>query len=113
MLSLLTSWFRSWEACGADPTGAGAATLDCLIIVFWNVVSALTMFVGLVALIMFILGGYKLMNSAGDPKKLESAKHNFEYGLLGLAVVGFSFLIISIISSVTGVKCITIFGFSC
>jgi hypothetical protein len=109
----LSSWFNSWEETGKTCTVDGVATLDCLKVVFLNLVSALILFVGLTAVIMFIVGGYKLINSAGDPKRIESAKHNFTYGLLGLSVVAFAFLIISIISGVTGVTCITSFGFVC
>lgn len=53
------------------------------------------------------------MNSAGDPKKLEAARNNLTYGILGLLLVLFSFLIINVISIVTRVPCITKFGFGC
>lgn len=89
------------------------ATIGCIPFIFLNVVGALLMFVGLTALAMFILGGVKFMNSAGDPKKTEGAKNNFKYGLLGLLIVLFSFVAINIISRVTGVECITKFGFGC
>lgn len=111
--------FRSWDEivknCVQDPGGKDVATLSCIPAIFLNIVSALLMFAGLAALAMFILGGFKLMNSAGDPKKLEGARNNFKYGIIGLAIVLSSFVAMNIISQVTGVKCINFgaFGFGC
>jgi glucose uptake protein GlcU len=101
--------FKDWGGCVVN----GAATLDCLPIVFSNLLNAVSAVAGVTALTMFIVAGIKFTSSSGDPKKLEGAKHNFSYGLLGLSVVLFSFLIIKIIARVTGVECITMFGFGC
>ena len=94
-------------------TANDVATLNCVPAVFLNIVSALLVFAGLTALVMFILGGFKYMNSAGDPKKLEGARNTLIYGIIGLLIVLFSFLIINVISQVTNVPCITKFGFIC
>lgn len=101
--------FKEWGSC----VKKGVATIDCIPVVFSNVVSALLMFVGIFALGIFIMGGFKFMNAAGDPKKLEGARNNLIYGILGIIIVLISFLIINIISYVTGVGCITKFGFGC
>jgi hypothetical protein len=103
----------SWDACGANPAGATPATLDCLKVVFVNLVSALVLFVGLTVVVLFIIAGYRLINSSGDPKKLESARDAFGFGLLGLSIVAFSFLIIRIIFYVTGAHCASLFDFQC
>lgn len=89
------------------------ATLSCIPAIFSNGVNALTAFAGLLAVLVFIFAGFKYMNSAGDPKKLESARNNLIYSLIGLAFVLFSFFIIHLISYVTGVDCIKNFGFGC
>ncbi len=89
------------------------ATLSCVPAIFSNVITALLMFVGTFALVIIIFSGYKFMNSGGDPKQLEGARNTLIYGVLGLLVVLFSFFIINIISSVTGVECIKSFGFNC
>lgn len=101
--------FKDWDNCVRD----GVATINCLPIVFLNLLSALLMFAGLTALVMFITGGFKFMNSSGDPKKIEGAINNFKFGIIGLAIVLASFVIINIISQVTGVGCIKTFGFGC
>lgn len=101
--------FKEWGNCVKD----GAATISCIPIIFLNIVSALFIFTGLVALAMFIAGGFKLMNSAGDPKKIESAKNSFTYAIIGISITFASFLIIRVISGITGVECIKYFNFAC
>lgn len=91
----------------------GTATIGCIPAIFSNIVSALLMFVGIFALGLFIMGGFKYMNSGGDAKKLEGARNNLIYGIIGLIVVFFSFFIINLISYITGVECIKSFGFGC
>lgn len=101
--------FQDWGGC----TNNGAATLDCVKIVFTNLLHGISAFAGIIALVMFIIVGIKYISSSGDAKKLESAKNTFSYALLGLMISLFAFFIIKIIYFVTGVKCITTFGFGC
>jgi TRAP-type C4-dicarboxylate transport system permease small subunit len=114
----MNSWFKPWgeivDKCVQNVgTPKEVATLSCIPAIFANLLNALLTFAGLIALFMFIVGGYKLMNSAGDPKKTAEAQNNFKYGILGLIVVLSSFLLINLISIVTGVECIKTFGFGC
>lgn len=51
-----------------------------------TVMNLLTWIVGVAAIIMLIVGGIKLITSAGDEKRLTSAKHTIMYALIGLAV---------------------------
>lgn len=114
----MNSWFSTWGDCAQQKDATGkiiseVATLSCVPIIFLNLLSALLAFAGLTSLIMFIMGGFKFMNSAGDPKKIEGARNNFVFGIIGLAIVLSSFLIINVISTVTQVPCIKTFGFGC
>ncbi len=107
-----------WGNCVQKITDANGkvsevATINCIPAVFLNLVNALLMFSGLFALLLFIFSGFKYMNAAGDPKKLEGARNTLIYGIIGLLIVLFSLLIINIVSQVTGVPCITKFGFGC
>ena len=104
-----TFWGGTTIRCVQD----GVATIGCIPAVFSNVLNALLIFAGAATLVVFMIAGFRYMNSAGDPKKLENARGALIYGIIGLAVVLFSFLIINVISMVTGVKCITKFGFDC
>ncbi len=106
---MLKNWNEIVDKC----VQGGVATLNCVPAVFLNIVTALLAFVGFFALFLFIFSGYKYMNSGGDAKKLEGARHTLIYGIVGLFIVLFSFLIIQIISTVTNVPCILKFGFGC
>lgn len=90
----------------------GVATLGCISAVFQNVINGVLLFSGVVALFFIILGGIKLMLSQGDPKQIEGAHHTLTYALLGLILILLSFTIINLISYVTSVDCIKLFGFS-
>lgn len=108
--------FKEWNDVVANCVQGGenkVATISCVPAIFANILNALLMFAGLTALIMFILGGFKFMNSAGDAKKIGGAKNNFVFGIIGLAIVLASFLVINVISAVTNVPCIKTFGFGC
>jgi hypothetical protein len=113
----MNDWFKPWGDCvqhisTADGKINEVATLNCLPAIFSNLLSALLAFAGLTALIMFIMAGYKFMKSigGGDPKNATGAGANFKYGIIGLVIVMFSFLIINIISTVTGVTCVSDFA---
>jgi glucose uptake protein GlcU len=114
---MFNRWFLPLEGVCTDTATAKAAdkvaTLDCLPIIFANLIRGLVLFAGLTALIMFILGSLKLLSSRGDPKKIQGAKNNFTYGVLGLVVIIFSYTILTIISIITGVPCIKTIGFGC
>ena len=89
------------------------ATLACIPAIFSNLLTALLIFSGITALAMFVMGSLKYMYSGGDPKKLEGANNNFKFAIIGFIIVACSFLIINLISLVTGVECIKTFGFGC
>lgn len=109
---MFKAWDETVKSCLQGDKG-DVATLSCIPAVFLNLLSALLLFSGLTALAMFIMGGLKFISSAGDAKKLEGARNNFKYGIIGLVIVLSSFLFINILSIVTGVECITKFGFGC
>lgn len=50
-------------------------------------------FIGGVALLFIILGGYQILSSQGDPEKLRKGKNMIFYAVIGivLAVLGFGF----------------------
>lgn len=115
--------FNEWGDCVqktvTDKSGnplpgvTDVATIDCIPALFLNLISFFLAFAGLFGVVILILGGFKYINSAGDPKKLESARGNLIYGTIGILMVIFSFLIISVLSDFTGVPCILKFGFRC
>lgn len=98
----------SLESC----TYLGVVTLDCVPVLFTNIVFLLFSFSGLVALIFVIMGGFKYMFSGGDAKKTEEARKIITYAVIGLILILMSFGIVNFIGNVTGVTCITKFGFN-
>lgn len=59
-------------------------------------------FAGIFAIFQFIFAGYGYLNSSGDPKKAEAAWNKITYAVLGLVIIGGSFLFAEIIGRVTG-----------
>ncbi|MBI4096294.1 MAG: hypothetical protein HY425_01110 [Candidatus Levybacteria bacterium] len=109
--------FKAWDeivkGCLQGNTGNEVATLSCVPAVFSNFLNGSLMLIGTWTVLVLIFAGYKYMNSGGDPKKLEGARETLTYSILGIIVVLLSFLIINIISRVTGIECIRTFGFGC
>lgn len=105
-----------WKDClGKDASGnlipGNIATLNCIGPLFQNIITTLLSLAGVAALFFIIFSGIKFITSGGDPKQVEGARHTLTYAIIGLLVILFSFLIINIISYVTGVNCIKMFGF--
>jgi multisubunit Na+/H+ antiporter MnhB subunit len=89
-----------WGACVQN----GVATLACLPIVFQNVINALVIIAGIVAVFMIVWGGYKLVMSEGDSEKLASARKTLIYAIAGLIFVFLSFFFLNAIAQFTGVE---------
>ena len=68
------------DATGAECDGAG---VDRFVRALINVLSLI---VGIAAVIVIILSGFKYITSAGDSAKITSAKNTLIYALIGLAI---------------------------
>ena len=80
-----------------DPSGE--SKVNTLIQQVINVLSAI---VGIVAVIMIIIGGFRYITSGGSPDKVTSAKNTILYGLIGLIIVALAQVIVKfVISKVT------------
>ncbi len=106
-----------WDKCLATKGISGVsiidkkvATLDCIPIVFSNVLNFIFGFSAIAALFFVLLAGFKFMTSGGDAKQVEGARKTLTYAIIGLIVVLASYAIIKLIATVTGVSCITSFG---
>ncbi|OGM10802.1 hypothetical protein A2Z22_02860 [Candidatus Woesebacteria bacterium RBG_16_34_12] len=86
----------------------GVSTIHGLEVIVNNIIVLALGFAGLALFIMLILGGFKYITSAGDPKKTESAKNTITYAILGLVLMALAYLILVFISQFTGVN-VTIF----
>lgn len=98
---------QDWGGCVVD----GVPTLQCLPVVFQNIVTAAVVLAGVVAVVLIVLSGIKLITSGGDPKQVEGARKTMTYAIIGLVLILLSFFIIKLIGFITGVECINQFGF--
>ena len=91
-----------WASCLEN--GTDVATLACIPVVIKLIINAALAFSGVVALILIIISGYKLISSRGDPEKVANARKTLTYAILGIVLIFLSFFIVQLISQVTGVS---------
>lgn len=70
------------SALGAS-CGSGAVTVRDVVA---NIIKILFFVVGVAAVIMIIIGGFRYITSNGDSAQISSAKNTIIYALIGLAV---------------------------
>lgn len=107
---------QSWGNCVENVVVNGQTSqvpsLQCLPVVFSNVVTAALEFVGAVAVILLVYAGIRFITSGGDAKQVAGARQIITYAIIGLVLVLSSFAIIYLVSYLTGVKCITKLSFT-
>ncbi len=92
-----------WGSC----LEGDVATLACIPIVIKNLINWALIFAGVVALALIIYAGFKFVTSKGDPQEVDNAKKTLTYAIIGLLLIFFSFAILNLIATVTGVGQIT------
>jgi uncharacterized membrane protein len=78
-------------AAGEAANGASLSTIAKKVVNFMSVI------VGVVAVVMIIVGGFKYVTSGGDSNKISSAKNTIIYALIGLIIVALSQFIVQFI----------------
>jgi len=58
---------------------------------------------GILILIYFLIGGIELMTSAGDPKKVQSARDKITGALIGFVIIFVAYWIVQLVSLFLGV----------
>lgn len=96
-----------WGTCVQN----GVATLNCIPIVFHNIINWALILSGVTALFFIIISGTTYIRSGGDQEKIKGAREVLTYAIIGLVIILLSFAIINLISFVTNVPCIKQFGF--
>ena len=88
-------------AAGGSCTETGASTtVDSIVGLGVNIISVI---VGIAAVIMIILGGFKYITSGGDSSSVQSAKNTILYAIIGLVVVAMAQMITGfVLDRVTG-----------
>ena len=92
------------EACkgvGVDTATGCAAGTDGIGNLINTVINLLSIVVGIGAVIMIMVGGFKYITSGGDSGKAGSAKSTIMYAVLGLVVVALAqFLVKFVVNAV-------------
>lgn len=93
----------TWTGCFENIEGAeNVATIKCLEPLFVNLVQAITALAGIGLFVMLVTGGFGLMFSGGDPKKLEQARNSITFAIIGLLVIVSGYLILRAIEVFIG-----------
>lgn len=90
----------------------GIPTLRCIPFLFKNIIDAAFFFAGAAAIYFIVLGGIRFITSGGNQVKVEGAKKTVTFAILGLLVIVFSFFLIKVFSTTTGVGC-SVLGVGC
>jgi len=95
--------------CDVNPSGI--ATINNLGCLFERIISYALGFAAIVLFILLLLGGFKYITSGGDPKAVEGAQKTLTSAVAGLVIILISYIILVLISNITGVD-VTIFNIS-
>ena len=66
-----------------------------------NIVRYLMTFLGIIAVVIILLGGFKWMTAAGNEDKVAEAKKLIVAGIIGLIIILASFAIVKFVVSMT------------
>jgi len=83
--------------------GASGVTLGGVIT---NALFTIFGLAALALLLMLVLGGFKMLTSTGDPKKIDSGKQQITYAIVGFIVVALTFWIVQILATIFGLQSI-------
>lgn len=78
--------------------------IGCLPYFLKNIVNAGFVLAAIIAVVLIILSGIKLLMSGGDPEKVASARRSLTFTIIGLVIVLLSFVIINLIARITGAR---------
>lgn len=98
--------FTNNPECVSD----GVVTIKGIECIFQNLIGPVPALLALVAVIMIIFAGVRLILAGADPKAYEAAWKTFTWAVIGLILLSVAWLIIVLISKFTGAP-ITTFGF--
>jgi hypothetical protein len=92
---------------GAIQTGSGAFSFS-EDLTLGNIISALLSFIfplaGLILLLFIILGGFRYMTSAGDPKAIQSAKSLITTAFMGFIIIFLAYWLTRLVATVLGLE---------
>ncbi|MEI6690696.1 MAG: pilin [bacterium] len=81
-----------------------AAKLSDIGTYFGNILTAMMPLLGMIAFIMLLVGGFKIMTAGGDTKAAQSGKDTLTYAVIGIVLSLVAWLVLAIIENLTGAK---------
>jgi len=102
---------NDWQGVcvGATAQSSDVATIQGIQCVVANVLSVAITFIGLGGFAMLIMGGFKVLASAGNTKGMEDGRNAITFSIIGLVVALSAWFILRLVSEFTGVKDILLF----
>lgn len=79
------------------------AKLSDLSLYFGNILEAMIPLIGILAFVMLLVGGFKILTSAGDAKGMAGGKQTISLAVGGIVLSIVSWLVLVLIESTTGV----------
>ena len=80
---------------------------ECLIA---NILASAVTLIGIIAFVMFLVGGFRYLTSGANSKGVEAGANSISFAILGIVVALASFVILNVISNITGIKTILQFN---
>jgi len=71
-------------------TGSGCQTSISLRTVIRNIINIFSVIIGVVAVVMIMVAGFRYVTAAGDSGNVTSAKNTLIYAIVGLVIAGLS-----------------------
>lgn len=97
---------QACEATGGTWSGGACnkrATNSAINSTIRNVINIFSVIVGVVAVFMVIIGGFKYVTSNGDSSQITSAKNTIIYAIVGLVVVAIAQILVRFVLTKTNV----------
>ncbi len=83
---------------------SSAAQLSDIGTYFGNILSAMMPFLGMLAFIMLLVGGFQVLTAGGDSKAAGAGKNTMTAAAVGIVLALGAWLILSLIQNLTGAK---------
>lgn len=77
--------------------------LECLV---GNILASAITLIGIVAFVMFLVGGFQYLTAGNNSKGVEQGKNSITFAIVGIVVALASILILNVIAGLTGVRTI-------
>ncbi len=96
------------DACSNLAGAEGVASIACLVPLIKNLITTVVSLGAVALFIMLLVGGFNMLFSAGDQKKLEAARGTITQAIMGIVVMSVAYLILQAIRVFTGVDVTTL-----